>query len=653
MKSFFILGVLLSATLSEATKVSSNFAYEDRRLAEKHIGTFSAIAFGNASSAPKTYQGPKCKVQPDNPDWPSDSLWTRLNTSLNGRLLKPRPVGSACYPSQSNYNNATCAYLLGNATTTRFFLDDPLTSLVTWGQGGTCLQLLNTTGRTCDEKGFPAYVVNASTVQDIQAAVNFARNQNLRLVIKNTGHDFVAKSTGGGSLSVWTHFLKDLEFLPSYTVGEYTGPAAKIGAGVETWEAHNAMVKANNVTIAISADPTVGIGGGWTLGGGHGLLTSLHGLGADQVLSFNVVTADGHFLTASPEQNQDLYYALRGGGGSTFGIVTSIVVKAWPERTFIGGLTYYFTTGPNHANITIPGDRGYPATPPVHIPDTEIFWKAVRTYLGFAETIVNAGGFGFGDPLPQGNNTYLFASTIAIPRTSAEETKTLIKPLFEAYRALGINITTSPETKSVPYATPGTGITSVSYPGPIDRMFISRLLPRTLWLEAEAGNSTRLDLVAAANRRSVEQGSRVTLRAYAPTAKAAGYPGSINSAVNPSMRNMVIHCVTFSSQPVILLDKKGLLEAHAKHSASGVADLRRLTPESGAYFNEADRLEPNFQRSFWGENYPRLLRVKREVDPWGLFWAGRTVGSEGWEVRPGVEDGEMPTQDGRLCRVGG
>jgi len=132
---------------------------------------------------------------------------------------------------------------------------------------------------------------------------------------RNTGHDFIGKSTGRGALSVWTHHLKGFELLDSYSIGEYRGPAARIGAALETWEAANAMV-ATNATVVVPIDQTVGYGGGWQLGGGHGPLTSYRGLGADQILSLNVVTADGRFVTADLNQNSDLFFALRGGGGS-------------------------------------------------------------------------------------------------------------------------------------------------------------------------------------------------------------------------------------------------------------------------------------------------------------------------------------------------
>jgi FAD/FMN-containing dehydrogenase len=98
-------------------------------------------------------------------------------------------------------------------------------------------------------------------------------------------------------------------------MGEYKGPAARMSAGIEAWEAQNAMADQGNITVVLSLEVTVGNGGGWVLGGGHGPLTSLRGLGADQVLSLNVVTADGRFVTADLNQNRDLFFALRGGGG--------------------------------------------------------------------------------------------------------------------------------------------------------------------------------------------------------------------------------------------------------------------------------------------------------------------------------------------------
>jgi len=100
----------------------------------------------------------------------------------------------------------------------------------------------------CTIGSYPTLSVNVSTVAQIQLAINLARNLNIRLVIKNTGHDFGAKSTGAGALSLWTHNLKDTRFYKEYEEGSYKGPAFKMGAGVQIFEAYKAARK-ENVTI--------------------------------------------------------------------------------------------------------------------------------------------------------------------------------------------------------------------------------------------------------------------------------------------------------------------------------------------------------------------------------------------------------------------
>ena len=92
----------------------------------------------------------------------------------------------------------------------------------------------------------------------------------------------MGKSTGRGSLNPWTHNLRDVEFL-DYTSGRYTGKAAKMGAGVRGFEAYMAA-DAKDLTLTGGDYPSVGLVGGFTQGGGHSILSSLYGLGADQAL---------------------------------------------------------------------------------------------------------------------------------------------------------------------------------------------------------------------------------------------------------------------------------------------------------------------------------------------------------------------------------
>lgn len=103
-------------------------------------------------------------------------------------------------------------------------------------EGRTCLPTTNSSA-SCTVGGYSSYAVNVSTVAQVQLAVNFARNTGVRLVVKNTGHDFNGKSTGAGALGVWTHNLKEIEYIQSYSgPGSYRGPAVKMGAGVQAFE---------------------------------------------------------------------------------------------------------------------------------------------------------------------------------------------------------------------------------------------------------------------------------------------------------------------------------------------------------------------------------------------------------------------------------
>lgn len=157
-----------------------NFPFESGQLSSSDVGNFTSISFGDGKT-PITHTA-SCRSLPGDPSWPSLSEWSQLNTSLSSALLHPAPLGTVCYTG-SLQDPKKCLDLVVNASTSRAYLDDPLTVLTTWPEGGTCDVTLTPVGN-CTQGGFPTYVVNVTTVKDIQIAVNFARNSNLRLVIK-------------------------------------------------------------------------------------------------------------------------------------------------------------------------------------------------------------------------------------------------------------------------------------------------------------------------------------------------------------------------------------------------------------------------------------------------------------------------------------
>jgi len=170
----WFIPILSFASLSACT----NFPWEKVQLTEEEL--YPDIAFGHTHGA--RYTGPRCKIAPGDPGWPSTDEWDKFNQTLGGVLLKPMPPGAVCYPGD-HYDADKCNFLLTRASGTRFYSDDPLTVLTDWAAGNTCQVSRNPVGN-CTQGGFPVYVVNATTVKHIQLAVNFARNRHLRLVIK-------------------------------------------------------------------------------------------------------------------------------------------------------------------------------------------------------------------------------------------------------------------------------------------------------------------------------------------------------------------------------------------------------------------------------------------------------------------------------------
>ncbi|KAH8899141.1 hypothetical protein GQ53DRAFT_878520 [Thozetella sp. PMI_491] len=619
------------------------FPFENIQLTANDVRNFSAVSFGDESAATAQDQteSAECRAFPGTADWPAEDEWQGLNTTLGGALLKPIPVSSVCYTGP-HYNAATCNYLLRVAGRTHFYLDDPLTSLTPWTQGETCMASLNPVGN-CTQGGFPVYVVNATTAKHVQAAVNFARNKKLRLVIKNTGHDFGGRSVGAGALSIWTHNIKAFEFMPSYSVGEYTGMAVRFGSGLEGWELFNHMAE-YNISVVAPGGSTVGANGGWFGSGGHGTLASTYGLGSDQALSINVVTASGKLIEADPLTNQDLFYALRGGGAGTYGVVTSVVVKAYPPINMISSsFSLSLNTNPTPGlppfpvpgNLTLPGNFTGNWTG-----NWTLFWSAVSIYFRHGLEVINNGGYTYGFIYPLGNNSFSFSSSATFAGKSAAEITSVMKPLYDKLNRIGLNLTNPAIRGSFPY--------SGSRRGPggdniVNTRYRSRLFPRKNWADDRLWNET-----FSAIRASIEAGYTLHHMQYGPTDKIAGWPGR-DSGVNPAWRVAAMHASLMETQPI------GLSTAEAKARDAKVQRYldrwRKVSPGAGAYMNEGDPGEPNWQQSFYGDKYGRLLEIKRKWDPWGVFWAPTTVGSEAWGVR--TADGYPGSQNGPLCRVAG
>jgi hypothetical protein len=225
----------------------------------------------------------------------------------------------------------------------------------------------------------------------------------------------MGRSTGFGSLIINTHSFKDVSFTTKYTgPGSWTGSAATVGAGVQGRELYRQAFAQNPKVVIVGGEcPTVGWAGGYIQGGGHGPLTSIYGMGADNVLSFDAITAKGEYVTANAKTNPDLFWALKGGGPSTFAVVTSITVKTHPEVPVAGTIININSTQTN---------------------DTALFNKGFTIFHNLANHYVDNGMFVYFE-LSTGR---LHIAPFVGPNMDLAKLAVVLKPLFDQLDAAKI-----------------------------------------------------------------------------------------------------------------------------------------------------------------------------------------------------------------------
>jgi hypothetical protein len=183
------------------------------------------------------------------------------------------------------------------------------------------------------------YSVAATEVRHVQAAINFARENNIRLSIKSTGAGYALGEQQPNSILIWMsnyrRYTTEGIIEDFRACGSSHGPALKVGGG-ETWgQVFGVLAADRRYMMSSGAAVTVGGAGGWLQGGGLGPFDRSLGLGADNVLQFEVVTADGQLKVANECSERDLYWALRGGGGGNLGVVVSQTSRVHPVANLI------------------------------------------------------------------------------------------------------------------------------------------------------------------------------------------------------------------------------------------------------------------------------------------------------------------------------
>ncbi|KAI9687311.1 MAG: hypothetical protein M1822_002354 [Bathelium mastoideum] len=471
-------------------------------------------------------------------------------------------------------------------------------------QGNTCLPY-TPRDSPCTIGRNARFVVNVSSPTDISSSLAFAQKHNLRSVIKNTGHDLLGKSGGAGALGIWTYHLKDLEF-QNYSAKYYVGPSVRLGAGIEGWELVQAAA-AHGLKVLSGSCPGVGIAGGYSQGGGHSLLGSLYGLAADNVLEWEVVTAGGQLVIASPTQNSDLYWALSGGGGSTYGVVFSMTIKAWPDGPVAGA-----TLTLNPTNATSEDD----------------IWMAVEAYHTH---IVSWYEKGAATAHIAGYRAFeLFGLTW--PDHTKDDVQNLLLDWQSELDAIGM-----PYNLTVTWFP--TWLKHYSYylgPLPYGFPYLSQVQGGKLVPKATL--SSNLHTLVNAIRDITQDGVFQVLgngMDVSNTSRAVA-----GNAVLPAWRQAAYSMIVYARWNWTLAWSENVaIEERITNSIDPL--LRSIMPNSGSYLNEANPYQKTWKEDFYGVNYNRLRSIKRNWDPQDRLYAKTAVGSDEWVER----------SDGRLCKI--
>ncbi|ORY12190.1 FAD binding domain-containing protein [Clohesyomyces aquaticus] len=519
--------------------------------------------------------------------WPSPSAWSAFNASLSGKLLAPHPAASPCHLPA--YNSELCSSAKQNWTSSDWRTAQPgAFSALVWelGPEGQCF--INSTKEDPCQQGYVAeYMVRASSVSDIQQAVKWAAKWGLLLTVKNTGHDHLGRSSGEGSFGIWTHWLKGRVWHDSFTVKggrENKGvPAVTLMAGEQWLDVYRDADIRGRIVVGGSAR-TVGAAGGWMTGGGHSPFSHFYGLGVDNVLEVEIVDANGEVKILNEYTDPEHFWAIRGGAGNAWGVIISVTYKTHPNPTHIQAIFAQYTTNDSTANREV-----------------------VRRVLEALPAITEKGYIGYGT-LADGPVGLILSQANATNSTRDE----VLQILDQVGNVTGV------ETQA------GT----MEFPTWLDYCDLFLHDPNIATNIIDSSRLLTEDVLVNKTKELLD-----LMEAYPDMPGGFNFIGRVNNNERDktSVHNSWKQSVGVFSMGIDWKDDAPLEEKRRK-KLRGVEVSKRLETivgkGSGTYVNEANPYEPNWKETFWGEKYDRLERIKRRVDPRGMFVCNRCVGGD-------------------------
>ncbi|KAF9884909.1 hypothetical protein FE257_000900 [Aspergillus nanangensis] len=552
-----------------------------------------------------------CRYLPVDKEWPGSTDWDALNITVGGNLLRGEPLAQSCY--QPHENLAKCAEIRKSWGFDSLYFDDPVNVMSPFWLNNSCNPFLSSLTNACTLDNVASYAINVTDAASIMAGIEFTQRKNIRLSIKNTGHDYLGRSSGKGSLALWTHNLRDMSIIMNYTSSQYSGPAVKIGAGMQSREVDQIAGK-HGLRVVSGLCPTVGLAGGFSQNGGYGQLASLYGLAADNVLEYEVVTTDLRHLTASPSTHADLYWALSGGGSGNYAIVLSQVVKAHPDGQVTGATFSLLNT------------------------NSTAFWSAIQTWYQQSPRFNLIPGFSASWIISR----ELFRLTAAtLPNGTASDLDAILQDFYQVITELNMTFVSKTTIVKPSFVDLYNTLVPPSHADasfPANNTIGSRLVPTSV---VQNNLSDLLDIYQRILHDETVPGGVTVVGGTSNNVSHVNIGVDPDSnAVLPAWRNALFTSSAAISFPDnTTVEGLQLVQAKVNTWQDWVKDL---TPGSGSYINEATYDNPDWKSDYYGKNYGRLLQVKKKYDGKFSLWQHTSVGADTyWQENA----------EGRLCRL--
>jgi hypothetical protein len=559
------------------------------------------------------------RLRPSDPQWPSADAWDTLGRSVGRRLVKVQTPLSACgEPSDT----PACEVVFKELKNPYFIRDQVgVTQTLGWVDGWTFKP--------------STYAVTARQTSDVVAAVNFARNNNLRLVVKGAGHSYLGTSNAPDSLMIWTRYMDDITLHDDFVAQRSSNapqPAVTVGAGAIWMHTYNEVTTKGGRYVQGGGCGTVGVAG-LVQGGGFGSFSKQYGTAAASLLEAEIVTADGAVRIANASTNTDLFWALKGGGGGTFGVVTRVTLRTHPLPEFFGGVFASIQATTDAAFRQLIGRFVEFYASQLHNPHWgEIInlrrhrtFDISMTFQGLTKAEAEAIWRPFLDWIESQPADF---SLNGLPQIVAVPARHLWDPDF-----LRTHLPQIIQSDDRPGASPDNVFWSgnLAEAGHVLYGFQSAWLPASL-LAAGQLSALADAFYAASRHHPIELHFQKGLSGASHDVIAAAR----DTATNPDVLDAFVLVIVAGEGPPGYPGVSGREPdlTNARKEAAQIERsmlvLKSLAPNVGSYVAESNYFESGWQTSYWGANYRRLLEIKRKYDSDCVFFVRHGVGSEGW-----------------------